>query len=129
MGGKRNKHDKITKTEIQKSMSGAHISYDDFAKIDLRIGTVKSAERVEGSSKLLKLSVDIGEETPRQILAGIGKAYTPEEMVDTQIVVIANLTPRILMGLESQGMLLAAGDGLPVLLRPAQKVQSGSAIH
>lgn len=111
------------------SMEHQQISYDDFAKLDLRVGTVLSAERVEGSNKLLKLSVEIGEESPRQILAGIGKAYAPEQVVQTQIIVIANLAPKMLMGLESHGMLLAAGDGEPILLRPASEVISGSAIH
>lgn len=105
------------------------VSYDDFARLDLRTGTVKSAVPVEGSSKLLKLSVDIGEEQPRQILAGIGKAYKPEDIIDSQIVVIANLAPRMLLGFESQGMLLAAGDDLPVLLRPASAVKPGSSIR
>lgn len=110
-------------------MEQQQIFYDDFAKLDLRVGTVLSAERVEGSNKLLKLSVDIGEASPRQILAGIGKAYAPEQIVQTQIIVIANLAPRMLMGLESQGMLLAAGDGEPILLRPVSEVTPGATIH
>ncbi|MBI2483630.1 methionine--tRNA ligase subunit beta [Candidatus Uhrbacteria bacterium] len=110
-------------------MSDGLITYEEFAKLDLRVGTVRSAERVEGSNKLLKLLVDLGEEFPRQILAGIGKAYLPNELVDTQIIVIANLEPRMLMGIESQGMLLAAGDGTPTLLRPATLVEPGSNIH
>ena len=94
------------------------ITIDDFQKIDLRIGTIEIAERVEGSEKLVKLSVQLGEATPRQILAGIGLHYAPEALVGKQIVVVANLEPRKLMGLESQGMLLAshtAEGGLTLL--------------
>lgn len=104
------------------------ISYDEFSKCDFRVGTVLSAERVEGSPKLLKLSVSLGEET-RQILAGIGKAYEPEALLNKQIVVIANLEPRMLMGLESQGMVLAATDGTPVILMPERSVPPGSKIQ
>ena len=77
-------------------------------------------EAVPKSEKLLKLLVDLGEPAPRQILAGIAKSYRPEELVGTQVVVVANLKPAKLMGLESQGMVLAATDpdGQPILLRP-----------
>ncbi len=104
------------------------ITYDDFAKLELRIGTVREAVRVEGSHKLLKLRVDIGSEE-RQILAGVGTVYTPEEMVGRQIVVIANLAPRMMMGLESQGMLLAAdSESGPVLLAPHKEVPPGAGV-
>jgi methionyl-tRNA synthetase len=87
------------------------IQYDDFAKIDLRVGLVKTAERVPKSNKLLRLEIDLGEAAPRQVLAGIGQYYTPEEMPGRRVVVVANLAPRKLMGLESHGMVLAANDG------------------
>ncbi len=104
------------------------ITYDDFSKLELRIGVVREAVRVEGSNKLLKLSVDIGGEE-RQILAGVGTAYTPEEMVGRQIVVITNLAPRMMMGLESQGMLLAAdGQDGPVILQPQKEVPQGASV-
>ncbi len=103
-----------------------YIAYDDFSKVALRVAKVIAAVRVEGSEKLLKLRVSLGEEE-RQIVAGIGKNYSPEEMVGRQIVIIANLAPRTLMGLESQGMLLAA-EG-PVLLRPDLEVEPGSEIR
>ena len=91
------------------------MTIDEFKHCDLRVGKVLSAERVEGSEKLLRLQIDLGElgegiSAPRQILSGIGKAYTPEEMVGKQVVIIANLEPRMMMGFESQGMLLAASD-------------------
>lgn len=102
---------------------------DDFLKIDLRVGKVLSAERVENSKKLLKLMVDIGTEQ-RQIVAGIGVAYAPEDIIGKQIVVIVNLEPRALMGIESNGMILAAGgDGVPVILCPEREVPPGSAVH
>ena len=99
----------------------SYITIDDFAKIHLKIGEIKTAERVEGATKLLKLTVDIGEETPRQILAGIAESYLPESLPGKKIVVVANLAPRKMRGLESQGMLMAATDaeGHAILLHPA----------
>ncbi|MCC6405486.1 MAG: methionine--tRNA ligase subunit beta [Candidatus Yanofskybacteria bacterium] len=107
------------------------ITYDDFTKVELRVATVTAAERVEGSEKLLKLQLDLGELGPRQIVAGVGKAYAPEDMVNTQIVIVANLEPRTLMGVESNGMLTAARDEaeVPVLLRPHRSVPAGSKIN
>lgn len=111
-----------------------NITIDEFKKCDLRVGRVIAAERVEGSEKLLKLHIDLGEmrrvhegphaphledePQPRQILSGIGKAYAPENLVGKQVIIIANLEPRMMMGMESQGMLLAASDadGKPVVL-------------
>lgn len=84
------------------------IGIEDVAKVQLKVGLVLSAERVEKSAKLIKMKVDTGEE--RQIVAGIGKAYEPEYLVGRKIVVVANLKPAKLMGIESQGMLLAATD-------------------
>ena len=105
------------------------IGIEDFAKADLRVGKIVSAERVEKSEKLIKLMVDIGTET-RQVVAGIGKSYTPEELINKHIVIVANLKPAKLMGVESQGMLLAAGnaEGLSVLTldretKPGAKVK------
>lgn len=104
------------------------ISFDDFKKVELKIGTVKEASRVEGSEKLLKLQVDLGSET-RQILAGVGKVYAPEDMVNRQIVIVANLEPRQMMGLESQGMLLAASsESGPILLMPDKEASSGASV-
>ncbi|MEK7638501.1 MAG: methionine--tRNA ligase subunit beta [Patescibacteria group bacterium] len=107
------------------------ITYEHFSAIDLRVATVTAAERVEGSEKLLRLQLDVGELGARQIVAGVGKAYTPEELVGTQIIIVANLEPRALMGHESNGMLLAARDGeaVPVLLRPQRAVPAGSKIN
>lgn len=106
------------------------ITYDDFAKLELRIGTIKSAERVENTDRLLKIEVDLGNET-RQIVAGIAQAVTdPSDLVGTQVTVVANLEPRMIRGIESEGMLLAAEkDGIPVVLQPAQPVEPGSQVH
>jgi methionyl-tRNA synthetase len=87
------------------------IVYDDFAKVELRLGLVLAADRVDKSDKLLKLSVDLGEKAPRQILAGISEHYAAEALVGKKVVVVANLAPRKMMGLESQGMVLAASEG------------------
>lgn len=111
-------------------LSSNQISYEEFSRLDLRIGTVIHAEKVKGSKKLLKIIVDLGELGHRQIIAGIGEKYDPEFLVGKQIVVIANLAPKKIMGLESQGMLLAAGcdNGSPVLLMPCENVKSGSKV-
>lgn len=104
------------------------ISYEQFQQIELCVATILAAERVEGSEKLIRLKVSLGEEE-RQIIAGIGKRYAPEELVGKQIIVVANLEPRMLMGMESQGMLLAADtpDG-PVLLMPDKIITQGAKI-
>lgn len=104
-----------------------NINFEEFKKIDLRIAKVIEAERVEDSDKLIKLQVDLGTEK-RQIIAGIGKAYEPENLIGNEIAIVANLEPRKLMGLESQGMLLAASDEKPVLLRPEKEVPPGASI-
>ena len=103
------------------------INFDEFKKVDLRVGTILQGERVEGSDKLFKLQVDLGEELgQRQIVAGIGLAYTTEELIGKQIIVVANLEPKILMAQESQGMLLAASEnGLPILLQPDKQAPNG----
>lgn len=104
------------------------MTIDEFRQADLRVGKILSAERVEGSDKLIKIQVDTGE--PRQLVAGIGKAYEPEDLVGREIVVVANLEPRQLMRLTSQGMLLAAHgeDGVPFLLMPDREVPPGASI-
>jgi methionyl-tRNA synthetase len=90
---------------------GGFIGFEAFAKVDLRLGLVVSAEAVPKSDKLLRLRVDLGEAEPRQIMAGIGDRYPAESMVGRRVVVVANLAPRKLMSLTSQGMVLAVGDG------------------
>lgn len=106
------------------------ISIDEFSKLELKVGTVLEAEEVEDSEKLIRLKVDLGEEEPRHILAGVKKWYKPEDFVGKQIVVVANLEPRKMMGLESQGMMLAADseDG-PIFLTVPKQVPPGTKIR
>ena len=106
------------------------ITIEYFKKVDIRIGTVVSAERVEGSEKLIKFIFDIGEGEERQILGGLALAYPdPSVFIGKQMPIILNLEPRKLMGLESQGMILAADrDGRPVTLHPTEDVPSGSMV-
>lgn len=111
------------------------INYDDFSKIELKVAKVLEAVRVEGSEKLIKMQVSVGDKNEagepvnRQVLAGIGKFYEPENLVGKEIVVVVNLEPRKLMGEESNGMLLAASDesGIAVLT-PDREVIPGSGI-
>ncbi len=99
-------------------MGGEKVTLEDFEKLDLRVGVVKEAEEIKGSEKLLKLLVDIGEE--RQLVAGIKKWYSCEDLVGKRIVVLANLKPAKLFGVLSQGMLLAAQDENTVALLVAE---------
>jgi methionyl-tRNA synthetase len=105
------------------------VTIDEFQKADLRVANILEAERVEGSEKLVRLQIELGEEK-RQLVAGIGRVYTPEDLVGKQIVMVANLDPRKLMGIESNGMLLAASDedGNPILLTLDKHVYSGAKI-
>lgn len=97
----------VAMSEIENTQT--YIEYEDFKKIQIQVGEIMSAEPVEGSEKLLKLKVKFGEEE-RQILSGIAKFTTPEELVGTKVPFVTNLKPRMMMGLESNGMILAAID-------------------
>lgn len=106
------------------------IDIEQFFETKLKVGTVKVAERVPKSNKLVRLEVDLGEEAPRQLVAGIAKVYDPEDLVGRQVVVVANLQPAKLMGVESRGMVLAASeDGAPVLLHPDREVPPGTEVR
>lgn len=106
------------------------ISFDDFSKVELKVGTVLEAEDMEGSKKLIKLKVDLGEGKNRQILAGVKQWYKPEEFVGKQIVIVTNLEPRMMMGIESQGMMLAAdSEGGPIFLTVPKQVPAGTKIR
>jgi methionyl-tRNA synthetase len=110
------------------SATDGRISIDDFAKVELRVGQVKSAEKVKGADKLLKLEVDIGSEV-RTIVAGIAEKYAPEKVIGMKVVIVANLQPRKLRGIESNGMIVAAsvGDkGQPVLASFLEDVPVGA---
>jgi len=111
------------------------ITFDDFKKIDLRIGKILSAEKVEAADKLLKLEVDFGEDLStgsgqvRQIVAGIAEFYHSEDLVGKECPFVINLESRTLKGVESQGMILAvSADGRPVLLFPEKEIAPGSII-
>ena len=103
------------------------IGIEDFTKVEMRVGQVKTAERVEGADKLLQLQVDIGDEV-RQIVAGIAQVYKPEDLVGRKVVVVTNLQPRKLRGVESNGMIVAAStaDGSPVLAGFLEDVPVGA---
>ncbi len=101
------------------------IGIEDFLKVDLRLAKILSAERVEGSEKLLKLSISLGEEE-RTLVAGIAKFYDPEDLVGKKILMVANLKPRKIFGIESQGMILALSDGENLsLLVPDRDMKEG----
>jgi methionyl-tRNA synthetase len=106
----------------------ARIPIDDFLKVDLRVGLVLFAERVQGSDKLMHMKVDIGEPQPRTIVAGIAEAYAPEALLNRKVVIVANLQPRKLKGIESNGMIVAASlaDGQPVLAGFHEEIPAGA---
>jgi len=104
------------------------INFEDFEKLRMRIGLIVNAEMVEGADKLLKLQVNFGDEI-RQIVSGIAQFYAPEKLIGKQFPFVTNLEPRIIRGIESQGMILAVGVGeKAVLLKPLKKVPPGSLI-
>lgn len=105
------------------------LTYEEFAKLEIRIGTIISAEKIEGSDKLVKFEIDLGEER-RQIVGGFALAYPdPAVLVGKQVPVLANLGPKTLFGIESHGMILAASsDNLPVALHPDKTVEPGTAV-
>lgn len=104
-----------------------NVNFDDFLKVKMAVGKVLSAEKLEKSPKLLKLSVDFGETEPRQVLSGIAKTFQPEDLIGKSFAFVINLEPRQIMGMESQAMILAASDedGL-VLFSPTRDIASGS---
>lgn len=117
------------------------VSFEDFKKLDLRIGKILTAEKVEGADKLLKLEVSFGSTSQvlpdgkisevkeaRVIIAGIAQYYEPDQLIGKECPFIVNLEPRMIKGLESQGMILAADDEGPVLLSPDKNIKEGSII-
>ena len=104
------------------------INFEDFIKIDLRIGKIIEAEKVEGSSKIIKTIVDLGEEK-KQILAGIGEFYAPEELINKIVVLVVNLSSKKIMGMDSEGMILAVKDDNDLsLLGVDKEIKIGSKI-
>jgi methionyl-tRNA synthetase len=123
------KEEKKAEKKEEKTEGVALIGIDQFFETVLKIGTIVNAEEVPKSKKLLLLQVDVGEENPRQVVAGIKEWYSPEDLVGTQACVVANLKPAKLMGMKSEGMLLAAKDenGL-CLLRPETPKTAGTVV-
>ena len=106
------------------------MSFEDFEKLDIRVGTIKTCEKVKKANKLLKVTIDDGSGTDRTIVSGIAKFYNPEELVGKQVCFIANFAPRKLMGIESQGMILSAEnfDGSLSVTRIDREVKPGSQV-
>lgn len=104
------------------------ITIDDFSKVEIKVGVVLEAEEVEGSEKLIKLTVDFGEESPRTVLTGIKAWKTPQDFQGKQLTFVTNLEPRKMMGMESQAMVMAVDGsaGTPVFLVPEVQVSPGS---
>ena len=105
------------------------ISFDDFNKLDIRIGTILEAKKVEEADKLLKLKVDLGDEK-RTLVAGIAETYQSEDIIGKQLPILINLEPKTLRGIESQGMILAVDiDGKATLIHPDKNVPNGSKVR
>lgn len=102
------------------------INIEDLAKVEIKIGEIKSAEEIEGSYKLYRLLVDFGEEKERQVLSGIKKFFEKDYLIGKQFVFVTNLEPRKMMGLQSEAMILATGEDELALLSPTIKIKNGS---
>ena len=109
----------------------SHITIDDVVKVELRVGAIKACEEIEGSDKLLKMQIDFGQNGMRQILAGIKKWYTPQDLINKQAVFVYNLKPRKMMGIESQGMMLLAENeqGDLQIVNPVGVVPNGTRLR
>jgi len=108
----------------------ATIPFSDFSRLDLRVGTIQTADPVEGADNLLKITVDLGEVGKRQLIAGLRKSHTTSDLVGKQIVVVVNLEEKEIRGLTSSGMLLAADcEEKPILISPQEEVVPGTTIR
>lgn len=118
-------------TKVEASMAKPNIAFDDFAKLDLRVGTIVAAERVPKADKLLKLTIDIGEAHARTVVSGIAQHFAPETLPGQQVVLVANLEPRKMRGVESQGMVLMADgpDGKLVFVQPNELSAPGAEVR
>jgi methionyl-tRNA synthetase len=114
---------------VVQPVASSQITIDEFAKVQMRVGQILEAEKVEGSRKLIKLKVDIGTEV-RQVVAGIAEAYDPAGLINKKIILVANLKPAKLMGIESNGMVVAASaDGKPILATFMEDVPNGALLR
>ncbi len=127
---KKAKQAKKEEKKVENTVTIEQIGIEDFAKVQLKVGKVLECKKVEKADKLLCSQIDVGEETPRTIVSGIAKYYTPEEMVGKQVIVVTNLKPAKLRGIESQGMILCAEDenGELALITPSKSVKAGSEV-
>lgn len=126
------KNTQATTEEISQGVTPtgkSEITYDDFMKLDLRVAKVIAAEDIAGADKLLKVTLDVGELGERTVAAGIKQWYSAEELVGKTVTYLANLAPRKLRGVISQGMLIAAGDETAVLLSPELEAKPGTVIR
>ena len=125
---KKEKEEKMQESKKEENVT-SQIKIDDFFLSDLRVGEVLECKNVEGSEKLLLFSIDLGEEKPRQIISGIAQYYNPQDLIGTQVCVVANLKPAKLMGIVSEGMILSVKDanGLKLII-PQEKRINGSKI-
>jgi len=105
------------------------IQFDDFIKLDLRVAKVINAEEIEGADKLLKLTLDVGELGERTVASGIKEWYSTEDMIGKSVVYLANLAPRKLRGVVSQGMIIAAGGNEAILLKPEEDCAAGTVVR
>lgn len=106
------------------------ITYEDFQKLDMRLGKVLVAEAVPDSDKLIRFELDFGEDKPRQILSAIREWYTePEKLIGKMMLFVVNLEPRMIRGFESQGMLMAVGEDRPIFLVPEESVAPGAKVR
>ncbi len=139
---KETKQGEIQSAPVPVPAVNPYITIDDFAKVQIKMGKILAAERVEGSDKLLKLSIDVGESAPRTICSGVAQYYQPEEVIGKMVPVITNLAPRKMRGVESNGMVMFAIDEtlvavegaepkpghIPVMLNPVKEVPPGSPV-
>ncbi len=127
---KKAKQAKKEEKKVENTVTIEQIGIEDFAKVQLKVGKVLECKKVEKADKLLCSQIDVGEETPRTIVSGIAKYYTQEEMVGKQVIVVTNLKPAKLRGIESQGMILCAEDenGELALITPSKSVKAGSEV-
>lgn len=122
--------EEINKESVPEVITPVYATIDDFGKLEIRIGTVIAAEIVEGADKLYKLSVDLGEAEPRQILSGIREYVTVEDLIGKQFPFVANLAPRTIRGLVSNGMILAGNDSESfALLNPSKPLTNGTRLR
>ena len=121
----------VSAEEVKEEKEPEYINFEDFMKVELKIGTILTAEKMKKSKKLLLMSVDTGDAEPRTIMSGISEHYTPEEVVGKQVTVVTNLAPRKMMGHESQGMILLAEDkeGKLVFVSPEDAIANGSGVR